>query len=383
MPDKAPHVAMVAGETSGDLLAGLLLGGLKARWPGLTSAGIGGPHMAEHGFEAAWPYQKLAVHGFNLEVLRRFREIWGIRQQLGDRLLAQRPDVFIGVDAPDFNLGLEARLKAQGIKTVHFVSPSIWAWRGGRIHKIRRSVDHMLCLFPFEPQIYHDHGIAATFVGHPLADTIPLEVPRAQARQALGIAEGTPVVAVLPGSRGGEIRFIAPAFLQAVALMARQRPDVRFVLPVVPGMRAMVEPLVRQHAPEAPLTLLDGQSHEALAACDVTLIASGTATLEAALFKRPMVIAYRLSGLSWLIMKRMGYLPWVGLPNILLRDFVVPERLQDDANPAQLAADTLAWLNDPARCEQVSQRFLELHHTLKRDTARTASDAIAQVLESR
>jgi lipid-A-disaccharide synthase len=165
--------------------------------------------------------------------------------------------------------------------------------------------------------------------------------------------------------------------------MARQRPDVRFVLPVVPGMRAMVEPLVRQHAPEAPLTLLDGQSHEALAACDVTLIASGTATLEAALFKRPMVIAYRLSGLSWLIMKRMGYLPWVGLPNILLRDFVVPERLQDDANPAQLAADTLAWLNDPARCEQVSQRFLELHHTLKRDTARTASDAIAQVLESR
>ena len=382
MPDKVPHVAMVAGETSGDLLAGLLLGGLRSRWPGLTSAGIGGPRMAEHGFDAAWPYQKLAVHGFNLEVLRRFREIWGIRRQLGDRLLAHRPDVFIGVDAPDFNLGLEARLKAQGIKTVHFVSPSIWAWRGGRIHKIHRSVDHMLCLFPFEPQIYHDHGIAATFVGHPLADTIPLEVPRAQARQALGMAEGTPLVAVLPGSRGGEIRFIAPAFLQAVALMARQRPDVRFVLPVVPGLRHMVEPLVRLHAPQAPITLLDGQSHEALAACDVTLIASGTATLEAALFKRPMVIAYKLAGLSWQLMKRMGYLPWVGLPNILLRDFVVPERLQDDANPAQLAADTLAWLDDPARCERVSQRFLELHHTLRRDTARTACDAIAQVLEA-
>lgn len=382
MPDKVPHVAMVAGETSGDLLAGLLLGGLRSRWPGLTSAGIGGPRMAEHGFDAAWPYQKLAVHGFNLEVLRRFREIWGIRRQLGDRLLAHRPDVFIGVDAPDFNLGLEARLKAQGIKTVHFVSPSIWAWRGGRIHKIHRSVDHMLCLFPFEPQIYHDHGIAATFVGHPLADTIPLEVPRAQARQALGMAEGTPLVAVLPGSRGGEIRFIAPAFLQAVALMARQRPDVRFVLPVVPGLRHMVEPLVRLHAPQAPITLLDGQSHEALAACDVTLIASGTATLEAALFKRPMVIAYKLAGLSWQLMKRMGYLPWVGLPNILLRDFVVPERLQDDANPAQLAADTLAWLDDPARCERVSQRLLELHHTLRRDTARTACDAIAQVLEA-
>ena len=193
MPDKVPHVAMVAGETSGDLLAGLLLGGLRSRWPGLTSAGIGGPRMAEHGFDATWPYQKLAVHGFNLEVLRRFREIWGIRRQLGDRLLTHRPDVFIGVDAPDFNLGLEARLKAQGIKTVHFVSPSIWAWRGGRIHKIHRSVDHMLCLFPFEPQIYHDHGIAATFVGHPLADTIPLEVPRAAARAGAWCARGVAV----------------------------------------------------------------------------------------------------------------------------------------------------------------------------------------------
>ena len=223
-----PRVAMVAGETSGDLLSGLLLGGLKARWPGLSSCGIGGPRMAEHGFEAWWPYQKLAVHGFNMEVLRRFREIWTIRRDLGDRLLADRPDVFVGVDAPDFNLGLEARLKAEGIKTVHFVSPSIWAWRGGRIHKIHRSVDHMLCLFPFEPKLYHDHGIAATFVGHPLADTIPLEVPRAQARASLGLDEQTPVVAILPGSRRGEVLHNTPAFLQTVALLSRQRPDLRF-----------------------------------------------------------------------------------------------------------------------------------------------------------
>lgn len=378
-----PRVAMVAGETSGDLLAGLLLGGMRARWPDLTASGIGGPKMAAHGFQAHWPYEKLAVHGFNLEVLRRFREIWGIREQLAARLLQERPDVFIGVDAPDFNLGLEARLKAQGVKTVHFVSPSIWAWRGGRINKIHRSVDHMLCLFPFEPKLYQDKGIAATYVGHPLADTIPLEVPREAARAKLALGADVQVVAVLPGSRGGEIRHIAPTFLQTVARLSQQRPDLRFLLPIVPGMRALVEPMVAEHAPKAALTLLDGQSHEALAACDVTLIASGTATLEAALFKRPMVIAYKISALSWPIMKRMAYLPWVGLPNILLSDFVVPERLQHDANPEQLASDVLAWLDQPARAQSVQQRFLELHHTLRRDTARAASDAIAQVLESR
>jgi lipid-A-disaccharide synthase len=374
---------MVAGETSGDLLAGLLLGGMKARWPDMTASGIGGPKMAAHGFEAHWPYEKLAVHGFNLEVLRRFREIWGIREQLAARLKQERPDVFVGVDAPDFNLGLEARLKAEGIKTVHFVSPSIWAWRGGRINKIHQSVDHMLCLFPFEPKLYQDKGIAASYVGHPLADTIPVDVPRAAARAKLGLADDVPVVAVLPGSRRGEIQHITPTFLQTAALLSQQRPDLRFVLPVVPGMRAMIEPMVAEHAPNTPLTLLDGQSHEALAACDVTLIASGTATLEAALFKRPMVIAYKISALSWPLMKRMAYLPWVGLPNILLRDFVVPERLQHDANPTQLAADVLAWFDQPARILSVQQRFLELHHTLRRDTARAASDAIAQVLESR
>ena len=339
--------------------------------------------MGAHGFDAWWPYEKLAVHGFNLEVLRRFREIWGIREQLGDRLLKDRPDIFVGVDAPDFNLGLEARLKTAGIKTVHFVSPSIWAWRGGRIDKIHRSVDHMLCLFPFEPKLYHDKGIAATFVGHPLADTIPLDVPREASRKRLGLSSDVPVVAVLPGSRRGEIQYIAPTFLQTVARLSQQRPDLRFLLPIVPGMRAMVEPMVAEFAPNAPLTLLDGQSHEALAACDVTLIASGTATLEAALFKRPMVIAYKISALSWPLMKRMAYLPWVGLPNVLLRDFVVPERLQHEANPAQLAADVLAWLDQPARAQSVQQRFLELHHTLRRDTARSASDAIAQILESR
>jgi lipid-A-disaccharide synthase len=377
------RLAMVAGEASGDLLSSLLLRGMKSRWPDLTTGGIGGPLMADQGFDAWWPSEKLAVHGFNMEVVRRFREIWGIRESLAARLLSDRPDAFIGVDAPDFNLGLEARLKAAGIKTVHFVSPSIWAWRGGRINKIHKSVDHILCLFPFEPELYHAKGIGATFVGHPLADTIPLEAPREAARARLGLNGHAPVVAVLPGSRRGEVQFICPTFLQTVALLSRQRPDLRFVLPMAPGLRPLIESMVQAHAPDAPLVLIDGQSHDVLAACDVTLIASGTATLEAALFKRPMVIAYKVSTLSWHIMRHMGYLPWVGLPNILAREFLVPERLQDAAEPHQLARDVLDWLDHPGKVAAVQQRFVDLHHLLKRDTARAASDAIAQVLETR
>jgi len=372
---------MVAGEASGDLLAGLLLGGLRQRWPELQTAGIGGPRMAEHGFTAWWPHDKLAVRGY-VEVLRHYREISGIREALAKRLLQERPAGFIGVDAPDFNLGLEARLKAAGIKSIHFVCPSIWAWRGGRAKKMAASVDHVLCLFPFEPELLRAHGVAATFVGHPLADAIPLVPPRAAARAQLGLGESGAVVAVLPGSRRSEIQYIAPAFLQAVARLHAQRPALRFVLPLAPGLRAMVEPLLAAHAPGVPLQLLDGQSHAALAACDVTLIASGTATLEAALFKRPMVIGYNMHALSWALMKRMKYQPWVGLPNILCRDFVVPELLQGDCNAAALANATLHWLDDPAACERAAQRFEDLHHLLRRDTARCATDAIAQVLQA-
>lgn len=376
------RLAMVAGEASGDLLAGLLLGGLRERWPALAAAGIGGPKMAARGFEAWWPSDKLAVHGY-ADALRHYREIKGIRDRLGDRLLAEPPAIFVGVDAPDFNLGLEKRLKAAGIPSVHFVCPSIWAWRGGRAKKMAASCDHVLCLFPFEPELLQRHGVAATYVGHPLADAIPVEPPRAAARAALGLGEAEPVVAVLPGSRRGEIEHIAPAFLQAAARMHRQRPELRFLLPLAPGLRTMVEPLVAAHAGDAPIQLLDGRSHEVLAACDVTLIASGTATLEAALFKRPMVIGYRMAWLSWQLMRRMGYLPWVGLPNILARDFVVPELLQDRCEPEALARETLAWLDDAPRARALQARFLNLHHLLKRDTARRATDALAQVLESR
>lgn len=375
------RLAMVAGEASGDLLAAALMGGLRQRWPQLAAGGIGGPRMQAAGFDAWWPSDKLAVRGY-VEVLRHYREIKGIRDALGDRLLQERPRAFIGIDAPDFNLGLEKRLKAGGIKAIHFVCPSIWAWRGGRAKKMAESCDHVLCLFPFEPELLHRHGVPASYVGHPLADAIALRVPRAQARAALGLGEA-PVVAVLPGSRRSEIQYIAPAFLQAVARLHRQRPALRFVLPVAPGLRALLDPLAAQHAPGVPLQLLDGRSHEALAACDVTLIASGTATLEAALFKRPMVIGYRMAALSWQLMKRMAYQPWVGLPNILCRDFVVPELIQDRCTPEALAREVLAWLDDQGRSRAIAARFDELHHLLRCDTARRATDAIAQVLEAR
>ncbi len=375
------RLAMVAGEASGDLLAGLMMQGLRRRWPELQAVGIGGPKMAAQGFEAWWPHDKLAVRGY-VEVLRHYREISGIRDALAQRILQERPAGFIGVDAPDFNLGLEARLKAAGIKTVHFVCPSIWAWRGGRARKMAASCDHVLCLFPFEPELLQAQGVSASYVGHPLADAIPLVPPRAASRRALGLADEDRVLAILPGSRRSEIAAIAPVFLLAAALLHRERPGLRFVLPVAPGLHELLQPLLAAHAPGVPVRLLDGQSHAALAACDATLIASGTATLEAALFKRPMVIGYRMHPLSWQIMKRLRYQPWVGLPNILCREFVVPELIQGDCQPTALAAATLAWLDDPAGCERLSARFVDLHHLLRQDTATRATDAIAQVLQA-
>ncbi len=379
VPD-APKLALVAGEASGDLLAGLLLGGVRARWAQASTFGSGGPQMAGQGVDAWWPSDKLAVRGY-VEVLRHYREIAGIRRALAERLLKQPPDAFIGVDAPDFNLGLAQRLRAAGQRTVQFVCPSIWAWRAGRVQAIARAVDHVLCLFPFEPEILRRAGVAATFVGHPLADTIPLEPPRARSRAELGFAENDVVVAVLPGSRRSEIQANGPAFLQAADRLHAQRPELRFVLPVAPGLRALVQPLLAQWARRAPILFVDGQSHAALAACDVTLIASGTATLEAALFKRPMVIAYRMNAISWQLMRRKQLQPWIGLPNILAEDFVVPELLQHAATPPALAAAVVQWLDAPARRDALAARFLEIHHLLRRDTARTATDAIAQVLD--
>lgn len=378
----ALRLALVAGETSGDLLAGLLLGGVRERWPAAQAFGIGGPQMQARGFEAWWSSEKLAVRGY-VEVLRHYREIVGIRRQLQTRLeQGPRPQLFIGVDAPDFNLDLEAGLKAAGIPTMHFVCPSIWAWRPERIEKIRRSVDHVLCIFPFEPTLLAQHGIAATYVGHPLAQVIPLEPDRAAARQQLGLNPDAPLVALLPGSRQSELQYLGERFLQAAQQMVRQRPELRFVLPAVPALRDRVDALVQASGLGERITVVTGRSHAALAACDVTLIASGTATLEAALFKRPMVIAYNMNWLSWQIMRRQQLQPWVGLPNILSNDFVVPEFLQDRATPDALASATLQWLDDAAAVARVQARFADLHHQLNRDTPRLATDAIAQVIKA-
>ena len=379
--NSSKRFALVAGETSGDLLAGLLLGGVRQRWPDLKSFGIGGSQMAAQGFEAWWPSEKLAVRGY-VEVLRHYREIVGIRTQLQQRLLStDRPDVFIGVDAPDFNLDLEANLKADGVRTVHFVCPSIWAWRADRVEKIRRSADHVLCIFPFEPELLARHDIPATYVGHPLANVIPLEPDRAAARLALGLREEDTVVAILPGSRASEVQYLAEVFFEAASRLRSARPGIRFVVPAVPALRERIEVAARSAGLGAELQVIAGQSHTALAACDVTLIASGTATLEAALFKRPMVIAYNMNWLSWQIMRRKQLQPWVGLPNILCGDFVVPEMLQEAATPEALAQGVLDWLDAPERIGALQQRFTTLHHTLRRDTAQLATDAIEKVLE--
>ena len=380
----APRVAMVAGETSGDLLAGLLLDGLQALWPGLASQGIGGPQMARRGFEAWWPSDKLAVHGYSFELLRRLAEIIVIRKRLRARLLHDKPDVFIGVDAPDFNLGLEADLRAAGVKTVHFVCPSIWAWRAERVEKIRRSVDHVLCIFPFEPELLARHGIAATYVGHPLAGVIPLAPDRAGARAQLGLRDEDAVLAILPGSRSAEVQYITPKFFQAAALIHQAQPAIKMIVPAVPALRERIERVARDCGLGDVLRIVSGQSHAVLAACDVTLIASGTATLEAALFKRPMVIGYRMHPLSWRLMRRKQLQPWVGLPNILSGDFVVPELLQDAATPQALAAAVLDWFHaldhDAARMAALHHRFTALHESLRRDTPQLAADAIQKVL---
>ena len=376
-----PGIAMVAGETSGDMLAALLLGGLQARWPNLSAGGIGGPAMAALGFEAWWPSEKLAVRGY-VEVLRHYRGIVAIRRQLRERLLRRKPDVFIGVDAPDFNLDLERDLKHAGIRTVHFVSPSVWAWRAKRLARIQASADHVLCLFPFEPALLQSHGVAATYVGHPLASVIPMQPDRSAARLALGLPDDARVVALLPGSRASEIRYLARRFFDAAQLLRRERPGLLFVLPAVPALRQTLIDLAGAAGMADQVRILAGQSHLALAACDVTLIASGTATLEAALFKRPMVIAYNMHGLSWQIMRRQRLQPWVGLPNILCRDFVVPELLQDAATPRALAQAVGQWLDQPGRIDTLVQRFSLLHTELLRDTSRLAADAIAQILHT-
>lgn len=401
------RIALVAGEASGDLLAAHLIEALKRRLPDAEFHGIGGPKMQHAGFVAWWPAETLAVRGL-VEVLRHYRRIAGVRRQLLGRLLADPPDLFIGVDAPEFNLWLERRLKRAGIRTVHYVSPSVWAWRAGRIRKIARACDLLLALFPFEPPLYEKVGLRVDYVGHPLADVLPVESQRKQARERLGLNGHGPVIALLPGSRQSEVAYHAKLFIRTASLLRERFPDAVFLVPLVSReTRTLFEEtlwklghqdwLVKE-APVRPgfeithieldakppvvgcMKLLFGHGQDALAACDGALVASGTATLEAALVKAPHVITYRLSSWSWRIMKHMRYQPWVGLPNILAGRFVVPEFLQDDATPENLAQALGNLIQDTEVRKRLAACFTDLHRRLRQNTAEKAAAAILPML---
>lgn len=374
------RIGMVAGEASGDLLASAVLAETRRRSIG-HAGGIGGPAMVAADFDAWWPSDLLAVHGY-AAALKVLPKLLLIRRRLGDRMLSWPADCFVGVDAPDFNLGLETRLRAAGVRTLHFVSPSIWAWRRERIDGIRKAVDRMLLVFPFETAIYREAGIPASYVGHPLADAIPMEPDRAGARQALDLPPDATVIAVMPGSRAAEIEHIGPAFLGAVERLARRYPDGVFVLPSAgPERHRQLQTLLAAHpAAAAVIRLVQGRSHQVLEACDFTLIASGTATLEAALYKRPMVIAYKMSPWSYRLMKSRGYLPYVGLPNILAGSFIVPELIQDAATPQALADAVAAGLDDSVGNARLIERFTAMHQELACGCAVRVADAIAEVM---
>ncbi|HZX33141.1 MAG TPA: lipid-A-disaccharide synthase [Rhodocyclaceae bacterium] len=378
---KEVRIAMVAGEASGDLLASHLIEALKAHLPNAKFFGIGGPKMAAQGFDAWWPHEKLAVFGY-VDALKRYREISGIRRQLKKELLANPPDVFIGVDAPDFNLGLEADLKRRGITTIHYVSPSIWAWRGGRIKKIQRAVSKVLALFPMEPPLYKKEGIPVAYVGHPLADMIPLETSKTAVREKLDLPRAVPIFALLPGSRQSELEYMAETFVQTAKLIHEQIPDALFLVPLVTReTRLRFEAAIyKQDAGAVPFRLLFGHAQDALGAADASLVASGTATLEAALIKRPLVITYKMAKGSYWLMKRMGYQPYVGLPNILAGKFVVPEILQDQATPENLAETLLKLYQDKDGAAEMEEVFTDIHLQLKQNTAEKAASAVIECL---
>jgi lipid-A-disaccharide synthase len=390
-------LACVAGEPSGDLLAAPVLSALRQipDTSNLEVYGIGGPRMQAEGLRSDWPMETLSVRGY-VEAIKQLPAILKLRKELIANLLGEgRPDVYLGIDAPDFNLGVELALRKAGIPTLHFVSPSIWAWRAGRITKIKQAVERMLCIFPFETEIYERAGIKATYVGHPLASEIPLEPNAASAKQRIEKSLSLPanalsgiVISVLPGSRGSEIELIAPVFFETMVELSRRMPGqvLHFVIPVAtPRLRAPLESLLKatqEKSPTLDIHLIDGEADAVLEAADVVLIASGTATLQAALWKKPMVISYKVPWLTAQIMKRQGYLPYVGLPNILCGEFVVPELLQDDATPSKLADAVLGWLNNPSKVSQLKTRFAQMHETLRRPTGLLVAQAVAQTITS-
>ena len=368
------RIALVAGEASGDILGSGLMRAIKARHPDAEFIGVGGPLMEAQGMTSYFPMERLSVMGL-VEVLGRLKELLARRKLLIQTLIDEKPDVFIGIDAPDFTLNIELKLRQAGIKTVHYVSPSVWAWRQKRVLKIREGCDLMLTLLPFEARFYEEQGVPVRFVGHPLADTIPLQADQLAARAELGLGEG-PVVALMPGSRGGEVGRLGALFFDAAERLLAARPDIRFVLPCAsPQRREQIEQLLQGR--DLPLTLLDGRSHVALAACNAVLIASGTATLEALLYKRPMVVAYRLAPLTYWILKRMVKSPYVSLPNLLAQRLLVPELLQDAATAEALAQTLLPLLENG---DAQTAGFDAIHRTLRRDASNQAAEAVLNLI---
>lgn len=376
-------IAIIAGEASGDILGAGLIRSLRKRYPKARFVGIGGDEMIAEGFHSLVPMERLSVMGL-VEVLGRIRELFSIRARLLEYFFTTPPDVVIGIDSPDFTLAIERRCREAGIPSVHYVSPSVWAWRQKRIFKIAKSVDLMLTLFPFEARFYEEHNVPVAFVGHPLADRIPMQPDTGAARKALGLNLDQPVLAVLPGSRGGEVERLGTLFLEASRWLQERRPDIQLVIPCVNrGREKQVEGLVEALEVKLPVTLVRGRSREVMAASDVVLLASGTATLEAMLLKRPMVVGYRLSNLSYKLLSRLVKVPWVALPNLLAQQGLVPELLQDDATPEALGAAVLERMENTEEREQLQQAFTELHESLRQNADERAATAISELMERR
>ncbi len=380
-----PKIAIVAGEASGDLLGCHLMRALKAQRNDLTFIGIAGPKMMGEGAQSLFPIEKLSVRGY-IEVIKHLYGLLKLRRNLLKQLLTEKPDIFIGIDAPDFNFWLERKLKKRGIPAIHYVSPSIWAWRGGRMGKIKRSVSHMLALFPFEPALYEAAKVPVTYVGHPLADELPLKPDQQAAREMLKLEPNALIVAMLPGSRQSEVRQHADLFVKTAQRIGLENESAQFLVPLITRKtREIFEKAIHQHYLQHPeqvlnMQLLFGHAHDAMEAADAVIVASGTATLEAALLKKPMVITYRMPPLSWWILKRMNYLPYVGLPNILAGRFVVPELLQDAATPQNLADTAMKLLNDAGQLQEIRQEFTNMHLALKQDAAEKAAEVVLQYL---
>ncbi|MCK7544486.1 lipid-A-disaccharide synthase [Marinobacter bryozoorum] len=372
---------MVAGEASGDILGSGLIRSLRKRYPNARFVGIGGEEMIAEGFHSLVPMERLSVMGL-VEVLGRLRELFAIRARLMDYLLATPPNVVIGIDSPDFTLGVEERCRKAGIPTAHYVSPSVWAWRQKRIFRIARSVDLMLTLLPFEARFYEEHQVPVAFVGHPLAERVPMDVDTAGARDALGLDQDTPVLAILPGSRAGEVERLGGLFLETARKLQEVHPDLQLVVPCVNREREVqVRELAESLAVKLPLTVVRGRSREVMAAADVVLLASGTATLEAMLLKKPMVVGYRLSNLSYALVSRLVKVPWVSLPNLLAQEELVPELLQDNAKPEKLAAAVLERLDNPQERERLHEAFTRLHHLLRCNADERAAEAVSALIE--